>query len=473
MPLVAGVDSSTQSCKVVILDLETGALVRHGRAPHPDSTEVHPDVWWSALSQAIEAAGGIHDVSGIAVAAQQHGMICLDEVGDVVRPAMLWNDPRPAESAADLVAEWGAGETGRREWIRAVGLVPRPFHTVARLRWLAEHETANAARTAAVCLPHDWLTSRLLGSRKIDRLVTDRSDASGTGYWSVLTGEYRMDRLRWALGHDAVVPGVLKPSEPAGLTPSGAVVGPGAGDNAAAALGIGAGPGDVIISIGTSGVVSAVVDSPIDSSGEVIDSADATGRFLRLASVPIAARVLDATAHMLGVEHGEFSRLALSAPPGSDGLVLLPFFAKAANLAHLRASGVVHGLTEANATPAHIARAAVEGMLCSLAENLEALMLHGARPERLLLVGGAARSEAVRQIAPTVFGQPVIIFASEELGARGAARQAAWTLTSTPEPPAWQTAAQMLHGEAIPSIRARFADARTRFLRWNATDRSR
>jgi xylulokinase len=126
MPLVAGVDSSTQSCKVVILDLETGALVRHGRARHPDSTEVHPDIWWSALNQAIEAAGGIHDVSGVAVAAQQHGMICLDETGDVVRPAMLWNDPRPAEAAADLVAEWGAGETGRREWIRAVGLVPQP-----------------------------------------------------------------------------------------------------------------------------------------------------------------------------------------------------------------------------------------------------------------------------------------------------------------------------------------------------------
>jgi xylulokinase len=320
--------------------------------------------------------------------------------------------------------------------------------------------------------PHDWLTSRLLGSRKIAELVTDRSDASGTGYWSVLTGEYRRDLFGWALGHDAVVPSVLKPSEPAGLTPSGAVVGPGAGDNAATALGIGAGPGDVIISIGTSGVVSAVVDSPIaDSSGEVIDAADATGRFLRMASTPIAARVLDATAHMLGVEHEEFSRLALSAPPGSDGLVLLPFFAKAANLAQLRASGVVHGLTEANATPTHIARAAVEGILCSLAENLEALMLHRARPERLLLAGGAARSEAVRQIAPTVFGQPVIILASEELGARGAARQAAWTLTCTPEAPAWQTAAQMLPGEAIPSIRARFADARSRFLRWNATDR--
>ena len=471
MPLVAGVDSSTQSCKVVIHDLETGALVWYGRAPHPDSTEVDPDIWWSALSQAIEAAGGIRDVHGIAIAAQQHGMICLDEVGDVVRPVMLWNDPRPARAAADLVAEWGAGEKGRREWMRAVGLVPQPFHTVARLRWLAEHETTNAARTAAVCLPHDWLTSRLLGSRKIDALVTDRSDASGTGYWSVLTGEYRMELLRFALGRDAVVPGVLKPSEPAGLTSSGAVVGPGAGDNAAAALGVAAGPRDVIISIGTSGVVSAVANTPIvDPTAGVINSADATGRFLRLASTPVAARVLDATAHMLGVGHKKFSRLALSAPPGSDGLVLLPYFDKASNLSQLRTSGIVQGLTEANSTSAHIARAAVEGTLCSLAESLQALLLHGVRPERLLLVGGAARSEAVRQIAPTVFGQPVIILGSEELGACGAAGQAAWALTSSPEPPAWRTAAQVLYGEAVPSVRARFADARSRFVQWNATD---
>jgi xylulokinase len=202
----------------------------------------------------------------------------------------------------------------------------------------------------------------------------------------------------------------------------------------------------------------------------VINSADATGRFLRLASTPVAARVLDATAHMLGVGHKKFSRLALSAPPGSDGLVLLPYFDKASNLSQLRTSGIVQGLTEANSTSAHIARAAVEGTLCSLAESLQALLLHGVRPERLLLVGGAARSEAVRQIAPTVFGQPVIILGSEELGACGAARQAAWALTSSPEPPAWRTAAQVLYGEAVPSVRARFADARSRFVQWNATD---
>jgi xylulokinase len=99
-------------------------------------------------------------------------------------------------------------------------------------------------------------------------------------------------------------------------------------------------------------------------------------------------------------------------------------------------------------------------------------MLHGAWPEWLLLVGGAARSWAVRQIAPTVFGQPVVILGSEELGASGATRQAGWTLTSTPEPPAWRAAAQVLHGEAVPSIRARFADARSRFPRKDPTDHS-
>jgi xylulokinase len=155
-----------------------------------------------------------------------------------------------------------ASETGPREWIRAVGLIPRPSHTVTSLRWLADHERVNAARTAAVCLPHDWLTSRLLASRGIGAFITDRSDVSGTGYWSAVTGQYRMD-LHRALGHYAVVPQVLAPSEPAGVTAGGGVVGPGAADNAAVALDITAGPGDVIISIGTSGVVSAIANTPV------------------------------------------------------------------------------------------------------------------------------------------------------------------------------------------------------------------
>ena len=465
MPLVAGIDSSTQSCKVVIHDLETGVLVRFGRAPHPDGTEVHPDAWWAALTHAVEAAGGIHDVAAVAVAAQQHAMICLDDTGTVVRPAVLWNDMRSTQAATDLIGELGAGETGPREWIRAVGLIPRPSHTVTSLRWLAEHEPMNAARTAAACLPHDWLTSRLLASRGVGSLVTDRSDASGTGYWSAVTGQYRMDLLHRALGHDAVVPRVLGPFEPAGVTAGGAVVGPGAADNAAVALGVAAGPGDVIISIGTSGVVSAIANAPVaDPTGQVIDFADATGRFLRMAATPNAARVLDAAARILGVRHDEFARLALSAPPGSGGLVVLPYIKTGSTRAQLRATGVVHGLTEANSTAAHFARATVEGVLCGLADALDALMLHDGGPQRLLLVGGAARSAAVRQIAPTVFRQPMIITGIDELGAYGAARQAGWALQSTPEPPPWRPAeAQELRSAAVPSIRSRFADVHRRF----------
>ena len=195
MTLVAGVDSSTQSCKVVVRDAGSGRLVREGRAPHPEGTEVDPAAWATALEAAIGEAGGLADVAAVAVGGQQHGMVCLDEHGDVVRPALLWNDTRSAPAALDLVAELGAGY-----WAEAVGSVPLASFTVTKLRWLAEHEPDNAARTAAVCLPHDWLTWLLAGKPGLDGLVTDRGDASGTGYWSPAEGEYRADLLKLATG---------------------------------------------------------------------------------------------------------------------------------------------------------------------------------------------------------------------------------------------------------------------------------
>ena len=101
--LVAGIDSSTQSCKVVIRDADTGTLLRSGTAGHPAGTQVDPAAWWHALIDAIQEAGGLDDVAAIAVAGQQHGMVALDETGAVVRPALLWNDTRSAQSATDLV----------------------------------------------------------------------------------------------------------------------------------------------------------------------------------------------------------------------------------------------------------------------------------------------------------------------------------------------------------------------------------
>jgi len=152
MTLVAGVDSSTQSCKVVIRDADTGALVREGRATHPDGTEVDPAAWWTALVAALRDAGGLDDVAALSIAGQQHGMVCLDSAGDVVRPALLWNDTRSAPDAAALVSELGAGDpqAGAKAWAEAVGSVLVASFTVTKLRWLARMEPHNAARTAAV-----------------------------------------------------------------------------------------------------------------------------------------------------------------------------------------------------------------------------------------------------------------------------------------------------------------------------------
>ncbi|SDN40407.1 xylulokinase [Geodermatophilus siccatus] len=465
MTLVAGVDSSTQSCKVVVRDAETGALVREGRAPHPDGTEVDPAAWRTALQAAIEGAGGLGDVAAVAVGGQQHGMVCLDEDGAVVRPALLWNDTRSAGAARELTAELGGGQA----WADAVGLVPVASFTVTKLRWLAQHEPGNAARTAAVCLPHDWLTWELAGAPGVDALVTDRGDASGTGYWSPLTGEYRLDLLERAFGRTPVVPRVLGPAEPAGtvaagdlVADGGAVLGPGTGDNAAAALGLAAEPGDVVVSVGTSGVVSIVSTTPMtDPTGTVAGFADATGYFLPLVTTLNAARVLDATARLLGVDHAELSRLALSAPPGAGGLVLVPYLEGERTPNKPHATGALHGLTLATAEPAHLARAAVEGLLCGLADGLAAVAAGGTPVRRVFLVGGGARSEAVRRIAPAVLGVPVLVPPPGEYVADGAARQAAWVLAGSDTPPVWPSAATEVHeADPVPAVRERYAEVR-------------
>ncbi|HET9008099.1 MAG TPA: xylulokinase [Actinomycetes bacterium] len=458
MTLVAGVDSSTQACKVVVRDAASGELRREGRASHPDGTEVDPAAWWEALQAAVEDAGGLEDVEAVGVGAQQHGMVCLDDAGQVVRPALLWNDTRSAGAAADLVAEGG----GPRAWAEAAGSVPVASFTVTKLRWLADHEPEAAGRVAAVCLPHDWLTWRLAGASGLESLATDRGDASGTGYWSPATGTYRPDLLRLALGADALVPAVLDPAASPGRTTQGAVLAPGTGDNMAAALGLGARPGDVVVSVGTSGTVFAVSERPAaDPSGAVAGFADATGRFLPLVCTLNAARVLDAAAAMLGVDHRRLSELALGAPAGAGGLTLVPYLEGERTPNRPHATGALHGLRLANTTPACLARAAVEGLLCGLADGLDALVAEGVEARRVLLIGGGARSEALRRIAPAVLGHPVVVPPSAEYVADGAARQAAWVLTGEDEPPDWAQAGTSTHeADPTPAVRERYAACR-------------
>jgi xylulokinase len=461
MPLVAGVDSSTQSCKVVIRDADTGRLVRHGRALHPNGTEVDPAEWWYALERAVTDAGGLDDVSAISIAGQQHGMVCLDSDGEIVRPALLWNDTRSAQAAADLVSELGA-----KTWAAEVGVVPVAAITISKLRWLAEHEPDHAARTAAVCLPHDWLTWKLSGSTDVNDLVTDRSDASGTGYFDARTDTYRRDLLVRALGHDVLLPRIAAPTEAA--HENGALlIGPGGGDNAAAAFGVQAGD-DVIVSLGTSGTVfSRSEEQPDDPTGIVAGFADLTGAFLPLVCTLNAARVLDAAARLIGTDLGALSDLALSAPPGAEGLTFVPYLEgeRTPNLPD--ASGALHGLTLNNTTPANLARATVEGMLAGLADGLTALSGQGVTVHGIRLIGGGAQSEAVRQIAPTVFGVPVRVPAPGEYVADGAARQAAWILSRTDEEIAWPEQlgeVSTYNRPATPGLRDRYAEAASKYI---------
>jgi xylulokinase len=468
MTLVAGVDSSTQSCKVVIRDLETGAVVRTGRATHPEGTSVDPNLWWDALLAAVADAGGLADVAAISIGGQQHGMVVLDDAGRVIRDALLWNDTRSAQAALDLIDEVGAAEFAER-----TGSVPVASFTITKLRWLADSEPDNAARVAAVALPHDWLTWRLRGFGPLHpdlaQLTTDRSDASGTSYFNPVTDRYDTELVARALRRSAaeieglILPRVLEPGASVTVqheSPSfstALVVGVGAGDNAGAALGLGASTGDVVVSIGTSGTVFAVTGTPSrDVTGTVAGFADAAGGYLPLVATLNAARVLDAIARLLGVDHDELGRLALEAEPGSGGAVLHPYFEgeRTPNLPD--ATAALTGLTLASTTRANLARAAIEGMLCGLADGLDAVLAQGVTAQRLLLVGGAAQNPAVSAIAAQVFDVPVVVPQPAEYVALGAAVQAAWSLTG--ERPTWPVEfTTELPSDHRPVIRAQYS----------------
>jgi xylulokinase len=362
-------------------------------------------------------------------------MVVIDDNKQVVRDALLWNDTRSADAATDLIKELG----GANKWADAVGSVPVASFTVTKLRWLANNEPANAAKVSGVMLPHDWLTWQLMGTP--DEYVTDRGDASGTGYWSPQTNEYRKDLLKLALGKEVQLPRVAKPNEIIGQTTSGISVAPGTGDNMAAALGLGAATGDIVISLGTSGTAYTVSSNPTnDASGIIAGFADATGNYLPLACTLNAARVINAGAAVLNVSLDQFAELALTAKPGSEGLVLLPFLdgERTPNLPN--AKGSMHGLTRSNLTPANFARACIEGMLCSLAEASDVITNfgQGTKPNRVVLIGGAAASKAVQEIAATLFNVPVHIPPAAEYVADGAARQASWALSGTKNPPTWE-----------------------------------
>jgi xylulokinase len=495
--LVAGVDCSTQGTKVLVVDAATGRVVAEGRAPHVVSgtdgaRESDPDGWWTALREALAATGRASSIRAISIAGQQHGLVVLDAHGRALRPAILWNDTRSAADAARLVEELGGGpgsppesgpgsppESGPEAWARRIGSVPVASFTVGKWAWLRRTSPDVAAATRAVRLPHDYLTERLTG-----RGVTDRGDASGTGWWSVPHGRYDEDVLGLAGVRldPALLPEVLGPGEAAGTARAGAaaalglsprvLVGPGTGDNMGAALGLGLEPGEPVMNLGTSGTVYVVSGrAAADPTGTVAGFADATGRFLPLACTLNCTQAVDRIAAWLHLDR--------EAVAPSDGVVLLPYLdgERTPNLPD--AAGAVFGLRHTTA-PGSILMAAYEGAIVSLLDGLEAIGSQmGRRPAGpgrsggpgpfatatapLTLIGGGAQGAAWQSVARRLSGRPVRVVAGQEFVAMGAAVQAAAVLggeqpaevarrwramrdgTSAPPPPAVPADADTVH----------------------------
>ena len=461
MPLVLGVDSSTQSTKALLVDADDGTVVDQATVRHPEGTAVDPRAWLAAFD---EAAGPLMPrAAAVSVAGQQHGMVALDDAGHPVHDALLWNDTRSADAATQLIEEMGGAAASAKE----VGSVLVASFTVTKLRWLRDHAPRAAAAVRRVLLPHDYVSWNLAG--RPEQPFTDHGDASGTGYYSPAERRWRPDLAAAALGHDVSLPRLVEPGEEAGRTLDGTLVAAGTGDNMAAALGLGLSDGDLALSIGTSGVASGVSGTaPDDATGAVTGFADATGNFLPMATTLNAARILDLQCRLLGVDHDELARLALSAEPGAGGLTLLPYYAGERTPNRPGARGTWHGLRP-ETTRAGVARAAVEALLCSLADALDAVVAQtGTAVERVLLTGGGARNHAVRALAASIVGHPLTRLDDGEHVALGAARQAAWTLAGSATPPTWPvTVRETLTGTPDSSVREAYAQLRDRTRSWS------
>lgn len=439
-PLVVGVDSSTQSTKVLVVDAATGRVVASGQAPHTVSTgegrESDPRQWWDALRTALHRCGdAAREASAVSVGGQQHGLVTLDAHGEPVRPALLWNDVRSAPQARRLVTELGGPEV----WARRTGSVPGASFTVTKWAWLAEHEPEAARSVASVRLPHDYLTERLTGEG-----TTDRGDASGTGWWASATEAYDEDVLG-RIGLDpALLPRVVRPGEVAGTVrdihdlpfSKGTLVAAGTGDNAAAALGLGLLPGTPVLSLGTSGTVYAVSEHrPADPSGTVAGFADARGDWLPLACTLNCTLAVDRIAALFGVDRE-------AVEPGT-GVTLLPYLDGERTPDLPNASGLLHGLRH-DTTAGQLLQAAYDSAVHALLGALDRVLDRDAdRTAPLVLIGGGARGTAWQQTVRRLSGRPVRIPEAGELVALGAAAQAAGLLTG--EDPAavarrWRTA---------------------------------
>lgn len=441
--ITLGIDSGTQSTKTVALDTATGEILASAQqaygfveAKGEGAMEQDPSAWITAVETTIgevlnQLGTRRGEVAGIGVSGQQHGLVLLDSQDQVVRPAKLWCDTSTTAECAQLTKALG----GEARVVELTGNAMLTGYTAPKILWVRKNEPSNWEKTASVLLPHDYINRWLTGVKSMEY-----GDASGTALLDVKTRTWSQPVL------DAVAPGLgaklppLRSSEvPAGtlrpelssqwnLTGS-VIVSSGGGDNMMGAIGTGnVSPGIMTASLGTSGTLYAFSPSPVvDPKGEVAAFCDSTGSWMPLACTMNVTLVTELTrALFAGWSHDHYASEAATIPAGSDGLLLLPYLAGERTPNLPRGSGVLHGITTKNFTPAHLARAAMEGVTLGLAYGLDRFRALGVNPTEIRITGGGTKSPFWRQLCADVFGVPTVCLTSSEGAALGGAIQAAW-----------------------------------------------
>jgi len=427
MPLVLGVDSAATATTAEFRDADTGQVFASGMARHPAGgphADEEPSVWWQALVDARGEAGGALGVAAMSVAAPPKGLVLLDQSQQVLRPAIR---ARAADrDIAGLLDALG----GRQDWVVATGAVPTATTPIAQLAWLHRSDRKEWERIASVLTAGSWLTHRL--SRAF---VTDRGDASWTGYWSPRENQWRVDLLAFideSKDWGMCLPHLRGPQEHAGDR-QGVVIAPGTGDAMAAALGLGLQPGDVVIALDQDARVFTLRERPTeDPTGVVAGLADATGRYLPCVRVADGMTVVSAVARLMGIaDPKRFDQLALRAPAGAGGVTVLPEFTRDGRPSDLAHRGMIVGLG-ADVSAEQLARATVEGLVCRLLEAVDGLRRADVPVGgRLFLTGAGARSRAVRHVMADIAERPIIVAPGNWVAA-GAAVQAAAVLQDRP-----------------------------------------
>lgn len=438
-----GVDCGTQSLKVIVWDTASESLISSSQSYDlisglpPGHKEQHPQTWIDALDTCMEQLAGqgadLSRVRAIGVSGQQHGLVLLDRSDRVLRPAKLWNDTSTGAQCQRILEAAGGLDAYREE----IGNSLPPGFTASKILWVKENEPGAYRRAVTMLLPHDYLNLYLTGEK-----TAEAGDASGTGYFQVARRSWSDCALRWLDPQRDLrpcLPRLIGAREPAGQLrsslarkwglPAGVRVSSGGGDNMMGAIGSGnVSGGKVTVSLGTSGTLYGYSSTPVlDPRGEIAAFCDSTGGWLPLActmNVTVATEMVRAGCSFDTLE--EFNRRIEEVPPGSEGLILLPYLEGERMPNVPEGTGVLLGLRPRTARTSHLARASMEGVTLGLRYGLDRLRELGARPGEIRLIGGGSRSPVWRQIAADVFGCPVVCLIQEEGPAFGAALQAAW-----------------------------------------------